>query len=353
MDVHASPLTKAYELGMRPSSIRLRLWSYVIDYAIWLLALLPAGIGFVVLKITGQLSLVPGVLMGISGLLSLVYLIVLLMMNSRSGSSPGKSAMRLRAVSLEDYSVPGFFRVVTAGVILLFSNVIPVIGPLLLLFSNIFDKQNRRSWLDQLMGIWVVDTRSGIDPTNPRVLSRAQYLLTRPDRDTSEHLATLSTASVQDENDEAELIARPRSSAGIVGAQNSDWQAAPVAETTPRIEVKINRRPVLEFDDGSIFPIPVSGLIGRSPQAEASWQDALLIPLKDPERMLSKTHLAFGGEGSEVWIMDLGSSNGTQVATASGPFQMVPANVRIPLHEGDQVLVGSRTFFMTYQETAQ
>ncbi|MFL4472760.1 RDD family protein [Paeniglutamicibacter sp. MACA_103] len=345
MDAVAFSLAKAHELGMRPAEARLRFWSYLIDYSVSFAVLLPAGIGYVFYLVTKQYSVVPMVLTGASGLLLVVYLIVLLSLNSRKGSSPGKAAMRLRAVRLADFSAPGFPRVLGLAVVFLGSHLIPLIGPLLLLFSCLFDRQHRRGWLDRLAGSYVLDLRSGIDPTNERVLARAEYLLTRPDRDISEHLPGLGTVVHGAPAEEAVLSPRPRSSAGIVGAQNSDWHAAAAGGR------RVVRRAALAFDDGSYVPVPETGLIGRAPVADAGSSNALLIPLKDPERLLSKTHLSFGSDGADVWIMDLGSSNGTQVTTANGRPHNVPAKTRALLNDGDIVQIGSRTFRITFQET--
>lgn len=347
MDVVAAALAKSHTLGMRPAEARLRIWSFLIDYAVALAALLPAGIGYVVFLVTGQYSTVPVVLSAVSGLLLLVYLIVLLSMNSRKGSSPGKSAMRLRATRLSPFSAPGLSRVMIVALVFLLSHLVPVIGPILLLLSCLFDKEHGRGWLDRIAQTHVVDIRNGLDPTNPRALARAEYLLSRPERDVSEHLPSLGTVQDSAELEEISLSSRPRSTAGIVGAQNSDWHPA------PDTGLGVIRRAAFAFDDGSYIPVPESGLIGRAPQAEEGTSNELLIALKDPERLLSKTHLAFGCDGASIWVMDLGSSNGTQVTVASGAPYNLAARTRVQLNDGDIVQVGSRTFRITFQETAQ
>ncbi|MGP9033432.1 RDD family protein [Glutamicibacter mysorens] len=345
--VAAAALAKSSTLGMRPAGARLRIWSYLIDYAISLAALLPAGIGYVIFRVTGQYSTVPLVLSAVSALLLLVYLIVLLTMNSRKGSSPGKSAMRLRATGLGRFAAPGFPRAMAASFAFLLSHLLPFIGPALMLLSCLFDREHHRSWLDKIAQTYVVDVRNGLDPTNPRALARAEYLLSRPDRDISEHLPSLGTSVEDADPDEAAVPSRRRSTAGIIGAQNSDWHSP--AEPGPGTV----RRAAFAFDDGSYLPVPESGLIGRAPQATEESGNELLVALKDPERLLSKTHLAFGCDGANAWIMDLGSSNGTQVTAASRAPRNAPPNVRLHLNDGDVVQVGSRTFRITFQETAK
>ncbi|WP_121867406.1 MULTISPECIES: RDD family protein [Glutamicibacter] len=345
--VSAAALARSSMLGMHPAEARLRIWSYLIDYAVSLAALLPAGIGYIIFLVTGHYSTVPLVLSGVSALLLLVYLVVLLMMNSRKGSSPGKAAMRLRATRLDPFAAPGFGRILLASFVFLLSHLIPVIGPLLMLLSCLFDRDHRRSWLDKIAQTYVVDIRKGLDPTNSRALARTEYLLSRPDRDISEHLPSLGTSAEDDIYDDAAVPARPRSTAGIIGAQNSDWHS-PAAPQTGTV-----RRAAFAFDDGSYLPVPESGLIGRAPQATEESGNELLVALKDPERLLSKTHLAFGCDGANAWIMDLGSSNGTQVTAASRAPRNAPPNVRLHLNDGDVVQIGSRTFRITFQETAK
>ncbi|UYQ77101.1 RDD family protein [Glutamicibacter sp. JL.03c] len=346
MDVVAATLAKSRTLGMRPANARLRIWSYLIDYAVACAALLPAAIGFVVFRVSGTFSMVPAALSGISALLLLVYAVVLLSMNSRKGNSPGKSAMRLRAAQVGTFRAPGLARVLVAGLVFLLSHLVPVIGPALLLLSCLFDKEHHRSWLDKIAQTFVVDVRNGLDPTNSRALARAEYLLSRPERDVSEHLPSLGTAE-DAELDEVVLPSRPRSTAGIIGAQNSDWHAA------PENFGGVIRRAAFAFDDGSYIPVPESGLIGRAPQAQGSAGNELLIALKDPQRLLSKTHLAFGCDGASVWVMDLDSGNGTQITVASGAPYNISSRTRVNLNDGDIVHVGSRSFRIAFQETDQ
>jgi len=347
MDVVAATLAKSRILGMRPADARLRIWSYLIDYAVALAALLPAGIGLVIFRVSGAFSTVPMALSAVSALLMLIYAIVLISMNSRKGSSPGKSAMRLRSAQVGTFQAPGFARVLVAGLVFLLSHLLPVIGPALLMLSCLFDKEHGRSWLDKIAQTFVVDVRNGLDPTNPRALARAEYLLARPDRDVSEHLPSLGTVDGGAELDELSLPSRPRSTAGIIGAQNSDWHAA------PENFGGVIRRAAFAFDDGSYIPVPESGLIGRAPQAQGSAGNELLIALKDPQRLLSKTHLAFGCDGMSVWVMDLDSGNGTQITVASGAPYNISSRTRVNLNDGDIVHVGSRSFRITFQETDQ
>lgn len=332
---------------MQPAVARLRIFSYLVDYAAGLAALLPAGVGYIISLVTHQFSLVPIVLSSISGLLLLSYLIVLLSMSSRLGSSPGKSAMRLRAIRIDTFAAPGASRTLVAALVFFLSHLIPLIGPVVVLLSCLFDKKQHRGWLQKASGTHVLDLRSGIDPTNPRVLARAEYLLSRPHRDVSEHLPSLGTTPDASELDDPVLKARPRSTSGIIGAANSDWHQRP--KTAPGVI----RRAAFAFDDGSYIPVPDSGLLGRAPAATPEGQGELLIALKDPERLLSKTHLAFGCDGENVWVMDLGSSNGTQVTVISGAPYNIAAQTRVHLNDGDVVQVGSRTFRITFQEQAQ
>lgn len=99
---------------------------------------------------------------------------------------------------------------------------------------------------------------------------------------------------------------------------------------------------MVRFDDGSVVRVPVLGLIGRDPEPAAGEQVDALVRLEDPERLLSKTHAAFGQDAEGVWIADRGSRNGTQLVSPGGDVVDVGARAVVPV--GWSVQVGGRSF---------
>lgn len=66
---------------------------------------------------------------------------------------------------------------------------------------------------------------------------------------------------------------------------------------------------------GEALPIRTATVIGRTPQRVG---DALPLPLVDPTRSLSKTHLRLEPTRDGIRIDDLGSTNGTIVVESDG-----------------------------------
>lgn len=101
---------------------------------------------------------------------------------------------------------------------------------------------------------------------------------------------------------------------------------------------------MVRFDDGSVVRVPVLGLIGRDPEAAADEQVDAVVRLDDPQRLMSKTHAAFGQDADGVWVGDRGSRNGTQLLSPGGDVVDVPAGERLRVPVGWTVQVGGRTF---------
>lgn len=96
---------------------------------------------------------------------------------------------------------------------------------------------------------------------------------------------------------------------------------------------------VLEFEDGTEIEVRATDVvIGRRP-SRVDGATSVVVP--DATRTVSKTHARLR-EQSGVWsIEDLGSTNGTRVASPSGDMQEVlPGNV-VSISEGHRVILGT------------
>lgn len=83
---------------------------------------------------------------------------------------------------------------------------------------------------------------------------------------------------------------------------------------------------MLVISSGDSVVVSGSGLVGRSPTPEPSESIRHLIPIVDPLRAVSKTHLAFGFDDDGFWISDRWSSNGTVL--------LVPGSSEVHLEPG-------------------
>ena len=99
--------------------------------------------------------------------------------------------------------------------------------------------------------------------------------------------------------------------------------------------------PALTLDSGQRFTLETAVVIGRNPVA-APGDPAELHRWADMSRTLSKSHARLEWDGAQVWVTDLGSTNGTVVRTGSG-VQPLPAHHRTPLPVGVVLELGDRT----------
>ena len=73
----------------------------------------------------------------------------------------------------------------------------------------------------------------------------------------------------------------------------------------------------LRFDTGEQVDVTGTGSIGRNPGPEAGTDH--VVAIDDPQRSISKVHLAFGLEADgRLWVVDRGSTNGTVVVGPDG-----------------------------------
>lgn len=109
----------------------------------------------------------------------------------------------------------------------------------------------------------------------------------------------------------------------------------------PRVVAPVALR--LSFDTGERVDVTGDGLVGRSPAAEEGV--AHLVPVDDPARSISKTHLAFGpdGAGDRLWVVDRGSTNGTVLVAPDGQSSALPPGRRATVAVGWTIRFGQRS----------
>jgi hypothetical protein len=98
---------------------------------------------------------------------------------------------------------------------------------------------------------------------------------------------------------------------------------------------------VLEFDTGARIVVRNLVLVGRDPAAGPGEDGAILVPVDDPERSVSKTHLAISAAPDGVWVVDRHSTNGVDIVT-DGAVRRVPAGARVLAGRGATVRFGER-----------
>jgi hypothetical protein len=92
---------------------------------------------------------------------------------------------------------------------------------------------------------------------------------------------------------------------------------------------------------GETLEVSANGLLGRMPQPAIGEEYAHLVIVTDPSRSVSKTHLEFGFDDEQLWILDRNSGNGSIIRefgkiprrAEPGRKYLVPRGTRIDMGE--------------------
>jgi hypothetical protein len=99
---------------------------------------------------------------------------------------------------------------------------------------------------------------------------------------------------------------------------------------------------VVQIDDGSTRVVACPTLIGREPQAGSSDDGFDVLVLADPERSVSRTHVAVGRDNGGLWIQDRSSTNGVLVTEPDGNELKVVAGRTARISSGSRLELGGR-----------
>ncbi|MGX9294643.1 RDD family protein [Tsukamurella paurometabola] len=102
---------------------------------------------------------------------------------------------------------------------------------------------------------------------------------------------------------------------------------------------------VLRFDDGHSVDVRGDGIIGREPVLPQGSDPAKITKhvLVDDTASVSKTHLLFGITRGELWVEDVGSTNGSAIAFGDSWTELTKG-VRYAVEKGSVVHMGQRSF---------
>ncbi|MBG6238970.1 hypothetical protein IWX78_001949 [Mycetocola sp. CAN_C7] len=312
--------------------------------------------------------------------------LVQLILHGIRGVTFGKMIFGLRTVRASTFAKPGFWRIVARAVVMYLSAVIvPFLGVIVFLLSPIWDPQRRgRGWHDRMFTVWMVDVRTGLDPTDAKALRLARKAASAGPA--VEQIVLPSLATRAGHASDVEFVPSARSSSGVIAAHApldtpgplEPWDppaigngtaagdvpsapataSAPVppdasAPPLPRQEpvqqptseaVGLAPSAFLRFDDGAVIHVHGTGLLGRNPEPRPGETVQYVIPVPDSTLQISKTHASFGFDDRGFWISDRNSSNGTTVIPPSGEPLELTAGQREYLVPGSSVLIGGRRF---------
>ncbi|CAN5620253.1 hypothetical protein BH10ACT7_BH10ACT7_12910 [soil metagenome] len=104
---------------------------------------------------------------------------------------------------------------------------------------------------------------------------------------------------------------------------------------------------VLQFSTGESVSVTGTGLLGRNPVAEPGEYFDLLLPISDPGKSVSKTHLEFGQEAGAFWVSDRFSGNGTVIREPERQSRRCDPGKRYRLLRGTRVDIGEQFFIVS------
>lgn len=103
---------------------------------------------------------------------------------------------------------------------------------------------------------------------------------------------------------------------------------------------------VLHFSTGERVDVHGTGLLGRFPRPLPTERFDALVTIVDPGKSVSKTHLEFGREGTDLWVSDRNSGNGTVVRHIDGSIRECEPGRRYRVERGARVDIGEQFFLV-------
>lgn len=325
----------------------------------------PAGVGAQVVAFTIDLALVAAITAAVAvltrsviltGLALLESVVILWVMQARTGASPGTALLRLRVARDDAPYSPGTGRTFVRGLITGAGLLVAGVGAWIVAGSGATDVRGR-SWADRAARTQVVAvprrTRS-VPPRLPAAVAApgqaapgvqldygaaAPVILAAP-----QVVSTTSRPATIDE------VSASASQTGARGAESVVVAPMPEPPSLPaEVQATVRKEGasatvLLVFDSGQREELatPVAANLGRSPVA--SEPGDRLIAVREHESTVSKTHARLEHSRGSTWITDFGSTNGTDLLTDEGETIPLAPNVRTLLDEGTRVRVGNRVF---------
>ncbi len=413
-----------HKLELVPAAAGKRLGAAVLDWLApvtiltVLLAIGLAGItrsqsgGFIVYN-TSSLVLFGGIGAG----LTLIYTVVLAVLEGRSGVTAGNSLMGIRSSDADGFAPGGgavFLRglitgagmllaVIAAAAVVIFqwfAVALVVLGPLvflgaawavLVVLSSSWDRNGKlRGWHDAAAKTLVFDVKAGRNPITTGGI-QGPYSFAPLDlpavRQVASPLAGAMAAAPPASAPAASAPAAAPASAPAAAAAPAagQWQPpvlgpqpgpahqpgpaprpgpapeAAVASVLPaahpdedhdRTQVRDTQAPItvamlrIRLDDGREIELDRTVLVGRNPAGHPGEGPVQLIPVADPGRSISKTHLHLHAGNGGVWVTDRNSTNGSAVSTPDGTHAVLAAGVPTHVRPGSTVHFGDRSFYL-------
>ena len=139
-------------------------------------------------------------------------------------------------------------------------------------------------------------------------------------------------------------------SAAIAPMSEAPEASAPSRE--PAYEPAVPSALLLGFDTGQRVEVPAGSSVNLGRKPEPIADDDRLVIVQDPDGTVSKTHLRIEHRSGAVWLIDQGSTNGTEIFDEEGRGTVLSKGERVLLEEGSRVRIGHRSFTVATVEGA-
>lgn len=339
-------MTQSPPFGV-PATVGVRIGAFSVDAALVVIA-------------AGAASLLASPVLGAA--VAAEALLGLWILQARRGFGPGALLFGLRTSRAEAPLVPGAGRAFVRGSLVLLGGLVLVAGAWVVVASAGFDRSGlRRSWADRAAGTVLVvaprdrqdqdadgssalaeptvHARSSAGREPLRVSAAAAALPTAPAWDTP-----LLTVDAPAATDAPAAVDAPAAAGGRTPA------AAPPARAAeePVVTGAVGRAQLLVvFDTGqrAQIDLPAAVNFGRAPVATEPAD--VLIAVDDPDRLISKTHLRLEHDGETAWVIDAGSTNGSELIDDDGAVHPLQPGARTLLEDGTRVRLSERVFTLS------
>lgn len=333
-------MTQSPPLGV-PATVGVRIGAFSVDAALVVIA-------------AGAASLLGSPVLGAA--VAAEALLGLWILQARRGFGPGALLFGLRTSRAEAPLVPGAGRAFARGSLVLLGGLVLVAGAWVVVASAAFDRSGlRRSWADRAAGtVLVVAPRGRPDqdadgtPAIAEPTVHARPAAIREPLQVSAAAAALPTAPAWD----TPLLAVE--APAVVDAPAAAGERAPAATPPARASEEpiltggVGRAQLLVvFDTGQReqIDLPAAVNFGRAPVATEPGD--VLIAVDDPDRLISKTHLRLEHDGETAWVVDTGSTNGSELIDDDGAVHPLQPGARTLLEDGTRVRLSERVFTLS------
>jgi len=122
--------------------------------------------------------------------------------------------------------------------------------------------------------------------------------------------------------------------------------APPAVDDATRVSVGRRSAPAwrLTLPDGQQALVEQTTLVGRDPALNPDWESALLLPIIDPQKTVSKTHAALELTASgQLVVHDLNSTNGVYLGYPDAEDETVEPGSPVLVEHGAELSFGEFT----------